>query len=190
MSEIGHLRDIAEVYAYETCTEGAFRRLSDQIVDEARKSPSESVHVHFDNTYDFGDVAFSHGRSRVYGDFDGTAVQRGDMLSVEGESEFHFRDVFTDPLDLRQFSAWLEANPLSFWRLVDLIRVAYAVSGVAPPPPGFSKKVDVEDVSSIFRFISEVGGTRYEIVDEWKASFRADVFRDPESSVYKSGNYR
>ncbi len=185
LSEIGQLRDIAEVYAYETGTEGAFRRMSDQIADEARKSPSGSVHVHFDNTYDFGDVAFSHGRSRVYGDFDGTAVQRGDMLSIEGETEFHFRDVFTDPLDLRQFSAWLKANPLSFWRLVDLIRVAYAVSGVAPLPPGFYKKVDVEDVSSIFRFISELGGTRYEIVDDWTASFCADIFRNQNLSDYK-----
>ncbi len=190
LSEIGHLRDIAEVYAYETGTEGAFRRLSDQIAEKARNSSSGSVHVDFGRAYDFGDVAFSHGYSSVYGAFEGTVVQRGDMLSIEGESEFHFRDVFTDPLDLRQFSAWLEANPLSFWRLVDLIRVAYAVSGVAPLPPDFFEKVDVEDVSSIFRFISEVGGTRYEIVEDWTASFRADVFRDPESSAYKSGNHR
>lgn len=110
------------------------------------------------------------------------------MLSIEGESEFHFRDVFTDPLDLRQFSAWLKENPLSFWRLVDLIRVAYAVSGVAPLPSDFFKKVDVEDVSSIFRFISEVGGTRYEIVDDWKASFRADILLNREISDYKKKN--
>lgn len=185
MSEIGHLRDIVELYAYETGTEGAFRRLSDQIADRARTAPSTSVRVDFDNTYHFGDVAFSHGRSTVFGAFDGTAVKRGDMLSIEGESTFHFRDAFTDPLDLRQFSAWLKANPLSFWRLVDLIRVAYAVSGAAPLPPDFFKKVDVEDVSSIFRFISEVGGTRYELADDWTASFRADVFQNEELSDYK-----
>jgi SPP1 gp7 family putative phage head morphogenesis protein len=51
LREIGHLRDIVELYAYGTGVEGAFRRLSDQIADEARKSPSESVHVDFDNTY-------------------------------------------------------------------------------------------------------------------------------------------
>lgn len=190
LSEIGHLRDIVELYAYETGTEGAFRRLSDQIADRARTAPSTSVHVDFENTYHFGDVAFSHGRSTVYGAFDGTAVQRGDMLSIEGESTFHFRDVFTDPLDLRQLSAWLKENPLSFWRLVDFIRVAYAVSGAAPLPPDFFKKVDVEDVSGIFRFISEVGGTRYEIVDDWTASFRADVFRDRELSDYKKKSGR
>jgi SPP1 gp7 family putative phage head morphogenesis protein len=184
-SEIGHLRDIAEVHAFETGTEGAFRRLSDQIADKARNSSSGSVHVDFGRAYDFGDVSFSHGYSSVYGAFDGTAVQRGDMLAIEGESEFHFRDVVTDPLDLRQFSAWLEANPLSFWRLLDLIRFAYAVSGVAPLPPGFSEKVDVEDVSSIFRFISEVGGTRYEIVDEWTSSFRADAFQNRDVSDYR-----
>jgi hypothetical protein len=151
-------------------------------------SSSERGHLRGQGHYHFGDVAFSHGRSTVYGAFDGTAVRRGDMLSIEGESEFHFRDVFTDPLDLRQFSAWLKENPLSFWRLVDLIRVAYAVSGVAPLPSDFFKKVDVEDVSSIFRFISEVGGTRYEIVDDWKASFRADILLNREISDYKKKN--
>ncbi len=163
----------------------SLEREDDQIADKARNSSSGSVHVDFGRAYDFGDVSFSHGYSSVYGAFDGTAVQRGDMLALEGEPEFHFRDVFTDPLDLRQFSAWLEANPLSFWRLVDLTRVAYAVSGVAPPPPGFSEKVDVEDVSSIFRFISEVGGTRHEIVDEWTSSFRADVFQNRDVSDFK-----
>ncbi len=142
------------------------------------------MHVDFGRAYDFGDVAFSHGYSSVYGAFEGTAVQRGDMLSIEGESEFHFRDVFTDPLDLRQFSAWLKANPLSFWWLVDLIRVAYAVSGVAPLPPAYSSNVDPEDVSSIFRFVSEIGGTRYEIIEDWTASFRANILIDSSISEY------
>lgn len=69
-----------------------------------------------------------------------------------------------------------------------MIRVAYAVSGVAPLPSDFFKKVDVEDVSSIFRFISEVGGTRYEIVDDWNASFRADILLNWEISDYKEKN--
>lgn len=190
LSEIGHLRDIVELYAYETGIEGAFRRLPDQIADKARKAHSESVQVNFDNTYDFGDVAFSHGRSQVYGTFDGIALQRGAMLSIEGESKFHFRDIFTDPLDLRQFSHFLKTNPLSLWRLIQMMQFAYAMTGVAPFPSGVLEKVDVEDVSSIFRFISELGGTRYEVVDEWTASFRADFYLDREISEYKENFVR
>ena len=37
LSEIGHLSEIAEHYAYATGNEGAFRRLSNQISDEARR---------------------------------------------------------------------------------------------------------------------------------------------------------
>ena len=36
--EIGHLREIAEQYAYMAGIEGAFRRLSDQIADKAREN--------------------------------------------------------------------------------------------------------------------------------------------------------
>ena len=108
------------------------------------------------------------------------------MLSIEGETEFHFRDVFTDPLDLRQFSAWLKANPLSLWRLVDLILSCLRRIGSGRHYPWFYKKVDVEDVSSIFRFISELGGTRYEIVDDWTAFVCADIFRKSNPKDYKT----
>ena len=37
LSEIGHLREIVEQHAYYDDGEGAFRRLSDQIADRARK---------------------------------------------------------------------------------------------------------------------------------------------------------
>jgi SPP1 gp7 family putative phage head morphogenesis protein len=42
LEEIGHLREIAEHYAYVTGDEGAFRRLSNQIADEARSVRSAS----------------------------------------------------------------------------------------------------------------------------------------------------
>lgn len=169
------------IYAYETGTEGAFRRLSDQIADKARKEPSGSVRVHFDNTYDFGDVAFSHGHSQVYGDFDGIALRQGDMVSIDGESIFHFHNSFTDPIDLREFAASLKATPSRLWYL---LRRAVATTGLTSFPPAYSSNVDPEDVSSIFRFVSEIGGTRYEIIEDWTASFRAKILIDSSISEY------
>ena len=43
LSEIGHLQDIAEQYAYADGNEGAFRRLSNQIADAARKHGSGAL---------------------------------------------------------------------------------------------------------------------------------------------------
>lgn len=105
LEEIGHLREIAEYHAYSSGGDGAFRRLSDQIADAARDSTPGSVHHDFGKANDFGDVAFSHGNSTVAGAFDGTAERRGDMISIAGETNFNFYDVFTGPVDLRDFAA-------------------------------------------------------------------------------------
>ncbi|WP_116600310.1 hypothetical protein [Primorskyibacter marinus] len=82
--EIGHLREIAEQYAYGDETQGAFRRLADQIADAARASGAGSLRYDFGAPYDFGDVAFSHGA----------------MLRITGETTFEFSDSFEDPLDV------------------------------------------------------------------------------------------
>ncbi|WP_333822912.1 phage minor head protein [Pinisolibacter sp.] len=105
LEEIGHLREIAEYHAYSSGGDGAFRRLSDQIADAARDSTPGSVHHDFGKANDFGDVAFSHGNSTVAGAFDGTAERRGNMISIAGETNFNFYDVFTGPVDLRDFAA-------------------------------------------------------------------------------------
>lgn len=100
LSEIGHLRDIAEHYAYSDGEEGAFRRLSNQIADEARKVRSGSVTYGFGQSYDFGAVQFSHGGGSVAGTFAGTVANDGDMLRIVGSSVFNFSDQFADPIDL------------------------------------------------------------------------------------------
>ena len=100
LSEIGHLRDIAEQYAYADGKEGAFRRLSDQIADEARKVRSGSLAYYFDYAFDFGSVQFSHGGGVAKGTFDGTVANDGGMLRIAGRSFFAFSDQFADPLGL------------------------------------------------------------------------------------------
>lgn len=181
LEEIGHLREIAEHHAYGTGTEGAFRRLSDQIADAARDSLSGSVHYDFDNSYDFGDVAFSHGRSTVHGTFDGTSERRGDMISIVGETKFNFYDVFTDPIDLRQFAAWLSSNPWTWWNFV---RIAHTFANIAILPPDNSSRGETQDVASILQLLTELGGTSYDIVRNWTASFHADILADRTISAY------
>ena len=67
LSEIGHLREIVEQYAYADGKEGNFRRLSNQIADEARKTRSGRIAYDFGSSYDFGSVEFSHGSGVVTG---------------------------------------------------------------------------------------------------------------------------
>lgn len=98
--EIGHLREIAEQYAYGDGAEGAFRRLANQIADQARKNGPGAILVSFERPYDFGDVEFSHGHGVVRGEFDGTVEDRSGMLRIAGNSWFEFSDRFEDPLDI------------------------------------------------------------------------------------------
>ena len=100
LMEIGHLREIAEYYAYATGDEGAFRRLSNQIADEARQARSGSFSFGFEKAYDFGDVEFSHGGGVVSGEFSGVASSQDGILRISGESRFRFSDRFEDPVNL------------------------------------------------------------------------------------------
>lgn len=100
LSEIGHLQEIAEHYAYETGNEGAFRRLSSQIASEARKVQPGRISYEFAAPYDFGGVEFSHGWGVVSGVFSGVATKQGSVLRISGESRFAFSDRFQDPVGL------------------------------------------------------------------------------------------
>ena len=100
LSEIGHLREIAEQYAYSDGDEGAFRRLSNQIAEEARNVRLGNLTYVFNDSYDFDPVQFSHGGGEVGGTFTGPAMINGDMLRIVGRSIFNFSDLFADPLDL------------------------------------------------------------------------------------------
>lgn len=98
--EIGHLREIAEQYAYGDGVEGAFRRLADQIADEARGQGPGAIRYAFGNVYDFGPVAYSHGDGVVRGEIVGFVEYHGVMLRISGDSRFQFSDKFADPLGM------------------------------------------------------------------------------------------
>ncbi|MCE2748087.1 MAG: hypothetical protein LW715_04695 [Rhodobacter sp.] len=168
--------EIIEQYAYRDGAEGAYRRLADQIADAARLG---RLPYPFESTYQFEGVEFSHGRSTVQGQFDGTVTEIGDMLRIEGTASFSFLDRFTDPVDLRAFSASLRESPDRLWRLLQHVG---AFAGIGEGPQGPELEIDEDDVSRIFMFVSELGGTACPITGDWKAGFLAQVFKNQAKS--------
>lgn len=138
LHEIGHLREIVEHFSFTTGVEGGFRRLSDQIADDARIDNISPAYYHFEKGYQFEEVQFSHWKADVTGDFKGAVTQIGEMLKIRRETEFKFHDWFHDPLDTERF----------------------------------------------LRHAIEPGGTPYEIIGSWKASFVAEVKFDKINSQY------
>lgn len=181
--EIGHLAEIANVYAYETGAEGAFRRLANQIADKARKMPAGSIDDHFERAYDFGSVAFSHGNAVVKGDFLGTKTDLGEMFRIEGNSTFEFSDVFTDPLDFRErYGRDRKAATFGFTERQTQSHVDFFNSDVERSI--WVTRTAPEIRRSVWEAITDVGGTAYDVTGNWTASFVAEVFVDASRSVY------
>ena len=132
LSEIGHLRAIVNQYAYYDGAEGAFRRLSNQIVKAAREQGNGQFSYVFDRSYDFSDVAFSHGKAVVEGNFEGTVSGHRGYLEVGGSINFRFRDVFSDPVGIRELvNDTSDPDAVTpAWRLLtDLGGVPYNITG-------------------------------------------------------------
>lgn len=183
LSEIGHLAEIANVYAYETGAEGAFRRLADQIADAAREKPAGPIDYPFGTTYDFGSVAFSHGNATVKGNFLGTKTDLGEMFRIEGNSTFEFSDVFTDPLDFRdRYRRDRKAAAFGFETRMTQSHVAFCNSDIERSI--WATRTAPEIRRSVWEAITDVGGTAYDVTGNWTASFVAEVFVDESRSVY------
>lgn len=184
LSEIGHLREIVEQYAYHDGDEGAYRRLSDQIAREARDafaSGRENFVYTFGRPHQFKGVEFSHGKSTVKGVFSGSVTDIGKTLRVEGTIRFEFEDAFTDPVDLRQFSAFLRENSRRARRLLQSLGAAI---GVVDRPRDAGQEIDEDDVSAVFFALSELGGTAYPVIGAWTTLFRAEIFKNDARSRY------
>lgn len=184
LREIGHLAEIANVYAYETGAEGAFRRLADQIAKKARKMPTGSIDYPFGTTYDFGSVAFSHGNATVKGNFLGTKTDLGEMFRIEGNSTFEFSDVFTDPLDLRErYGRDRKAATFGLAERQTQSHVAFCNSDVERSI--WATRTAPEIRRSVWEALTDVGGTAYGVTGNWTASFVAEVFVDESRSEYR-----
>lgn len=189
LSEIGHLRDIVEQYAYHDDGMGAHRRLTEDIVAGARAQGSGPLAFSFGRSYEFEHVqlpeSYPHGGAVVRGFFVGHIVPRGRFLSIEGELHFQFRDVFTDPLTIRErLASGRQAGQAQVARYVDAYREVAELIGIAAPGPVQPREVEPDDVPEWLFQLTEVYGTAYEVNDRWESTFRAEVLRAPAMSIY------
>jgi len=120
LSEIGHLGEIAEHWAYRN---GALERWTKQIIGDTRKG----ITPLFSASYQFEGVEFSHGGGVVKGSFSGTAQLIHGMLTIAGKSSFEFSDIFTDPLDIRELTG--DEIPDWAFNLTELRGTAYPITG-------------------------------------------------------------
>ena len=98
LRETGHLSAVVEEYLGIVWDNPA--RLPGQIADEARQNVGDYFSKSFDNSYPTRHVVFALGDTVIEGAYDGTCELQGGLLAIEGEIEFHPRDIFRDPLNL------------------------------------------------------------------------------------------
>jgi SPP1 gp7 family putative phage head morphogenesis protein len=130
LQEIGQLHDIMNHYAY---TLGIYQRVNSGIVKAAKKVRNGSVNWTFENSYDFEAVSYPHGDSTVGGEFTGVVTTRAKIIKVDGKVNYYFKDVFTDPIDLREIingSSDPSVVSEAWRRRTDLGGKVYKVSGV------------------------------------------------------------
>ncbi len=178
LAEIGHLSEVTKHWAIR---HGALQRWSTQIISRARLVGSGRLSASFSNSYGFERVEFSHGDSVVSGDFEGLVIKNGSMLKISGRTTYRFSDAFTDPIDLREFSAWLRERPDRARRLIQSVG---ALVGLSDGPQGNPLHLNPDEVSRLFGIISDLFGSRYEVQGHWESEFEASVFADRKLSRY------
>lgn len=172
LREIGHLRAIAQHWAYEVDGTGRLEAWTQQILSEARKVKNGIVTKKFNRPYHFGDVSFSHGSATVRGAFRGTASIKRGALIVQGETEYEFSDAFTDPINLREFRAWLLERPDRVERFIRTIGARIGIGSVAQGEP---LELNPDNVSDLLIAITDIGGTAYRITGRWKSTLKAHI---------------
>ncbi len=101
LSEIGHLQDVIDHYAY-VVNGGVFERINRQVIDAARKTRKGYFPYGFSNSYAFKEVAFPFGHSTVSGIFKGYVSEKNGLMKIDGTVEYFFDDDYTDPVGVRQ----------------------------------------------------------------------------------------
>ncbi len=103
LSQIGHLQDIINHYAYVAKEGGVFERINRQVIDKARRSGNGYFTYPFANHYNFRAIAFPYGESTVKGEFRGYVARKDGLMQIDGTVEYFFDDEYTDPIDIRQY---------------------------------------------------------------------------------------
>jgi hypothetical protein len=102
LSEVGHLRGIINYFFYKL---GKYNDVNAQIINAARKHKSGDFAYSFNNGYGFGDYLYVFGGGVVSGVFVGTVKHENGMMQIDGEMQYFYDDVFTDPLSIREYFA-------------------------------------------------------------------------------------
>jgi len=102
LTEIGHLQDVIDHYAYSVKEGGIFKKVNEQVIDAARKVRNGYFPYDFSGSYDFAPVSFPHGNSTVFGIFKGQVSEKNGMMKIDGTVEYFFDDDYTDPVGIRQ----------------------------------------------------------------------------------------
>ena len=120
LSEIGHLQDIINHYAYSAEEGGIFKNVNEQVIDAARKARNGYFFYDFSGSCDFKPVAYPHGKSTVFGVFKGYVSEKNGLMKIDGTVEYFFDDEYTDPVRIRE-TFWDSSDPADaseFWRYV------------------------------------------------------------------------
>ena len=163
LEETGLMADIEEYFAESAIAsdglQGVYRAVNRQIIDAAKAQGEGPVDYNFNSTYEFGEVVFVFGGSKVKGVFDGDARREGDFLAINGIMSYEFEDDFTDPFDITE-------------RLRD-------ISGL--------DRVTIELLLFIAEYFSDFdrdfAGTSFLTIGQWKTKFNATVKFNPEEKV-------
>ncbi len=139
LEKLGHLDAIKR--HYEANYQQAFRN---QIIRESVGVRDGKINVSFSQSYDFKDVMYSYGNSGVLGKFEGniTTHASGKRVAV-GNAELRFDDSFKDPVSIAQLT----------------VTVRKIVPGL--------EKLSEQQLSSLWRELSNLGGTPYAISGSW-----------------------
>jgi hypothetical protein len=180
LDEIGHLNDVIQHYSYAVEGGGVLRRLAGQIAHAARSGEKSYT---FENRYKFHSVTFSHGYSSVAGIFSGNVEQDQTMLAIQGPVSFRFYDRFTDPLDMRALLQLIRQTPGLF---LQKLQETGVTMGLRTDPVEEADPVDQDNVWAIYMAVSEMGGTAFDIVGDWRGYFNARVLVNSARSAYRS----
>lgn len=114
LEQIGHHADIVDYYFYEL---DRYDAVNAQIIEKAREHDSGYFEYPFGKPYYFGNFVYAHGSSVVKGTFRGYVDKEAGMMNINGNVDYKFTDVFTDPFRLRDRGVNNSSDPEEVSRL-------------------------------------------------------------------------
>ena len=113
LSEIGHLQGVINYYFYGL---GKYNAVNTQIIEIARRHADGRLSYNFHNAYNFGNYLHVFGGGVVAGAFIGSIHRHNGMLTIKGSIEYFYKDMFTDPLSIRELYND-DSAPENMWQI-------------------------------------------------------------------------